>query len=137
MENEILERVDEKDINLQVKTGEIYKFTYAIGKLTDSACEDIQKFIADKAEHYKIINTYFNFDNNEYIMYLQVKDNPFPFLIVFGALASIALTGLFFMSLKKVEKVIQSPTIKSTLTNVFIIAIIVACALLIHELKGW
>lgn len=96
-----------------VRAGELYKFTFVIGKYHQlvhrDVVGDVETWLDENAEGYKVERIYQYGDH--VIAYLRVVDNPLPFLAVFGVvvvgfIASMVVLGL---QVEKVERVIEKP----------------------------
>ena len=99
--------------NLNVTKGDVYKFTFKIENapfLYFDIAKEVQDWIESKAEHFKVNSVYVD-NNKNVIAYLEVIDNPLPFVAVFGiVVAGISLVlWAFSMTLVKVEKVVEKP----------------------------
>ena len=99
------------DINKEnVKTGDVFKFTFTVKHKVFGLCETILAWLIDRQDKFAVESVEWN-DQGELEIMAKVAEsgNPLPFIAVFGIIIAGAGTLLliFGLTLTKVEKVMS------------------------------
>lgn len=129
---------------LEVKTGELYEFTFrpnwfvnlvTTEGLRKSLCEAVVKH----DPHFDIINSYTNELNGEIIVLTQVRDNPLPFVVVYGlwvAGGAAVLLSALGLTVWQVRKLVKTPEGAAAVSNISTTALLIGAGYLLTQVKG-
>jgi len=98
------------DINKEnVKTGDVYKFTFTVKHKVFGLCETILAWLIDRQDKFAVENVEWNETGQLEIIAKVTEASPLAFLAVFGIIVvgTGALMLVFGLTLTKVEKVMS------------------------------
>jgi CTP-dependent riboflavin kinase len=88
----------------------LYRFTFSPKIISLSDFPDLErKEFSVLGKKAVIEGSEKDFQKNRYIVLVRLLENPIPIIVVVGALAGTIGLGLIYLSLEKVERIVEAP----------------------------